>query len=105
MEKKSIPVHAPLPKTDQERLERKAAYEQSKKDITKWEPVVKRNREASTLYFDEDVDLGFSTIGAIASGFKPRTELEKKIASVVNRDDVVEAYKKDGARLLELNKV
>ncbi|KAL9173485.1 hypothetical protein ABFS82_03G117800 [Erythranthe guttata] len=103
MDKKSI--HAPLPKTDQDRIERKAAYEQSKKDITKWEPVVKRNREASTLYFDEDVDLGFSTIGAIASGFRPRTDFEKKIASFVNQNEVVDAHKNDGARLLELNKI
>ncbi|KAK6129619.1 hypothetical protein DH2020_036629 [Rehmannia glutinosa] len=105
MEKKSITTLTPLPKTDQERLERKAAYEQSKKDITKWEPLVKRNREAPTLYFDEDVDLGFSTIGAIASEFEPRTDFEKKIASLVNQNEFVEAHKKDGARLLELNKI
>ncbi|KAL2538946.1 U3 ribonucleoprotein (Utp) family protein [Forsythia ovata] len=105
MENKSMPIHAPLPKPDQERLERKAAYEQSKKDITKWEPLVKRNREAPTLYFDEDVDMGFSTVGAIASEFEPRTDFEKKIASLVNDNEVVDAHKKDGARLLELNKI
>lgn len=105
MEKKSIPTLAPLAKSDQQRLERKAAYEQSKKDITKWEPLVKRNREAPTLYFDEDVDKGFSTIGAIASEFKPRTDFEKKMASLVNQNEVVEAHRKDGAKLLELNEV
>ncbi|PIN11413.1 hypothetical protein CDL12_15982 [Handroanthus impetiginosus] len=105
MDKKSMPILAPLPKPDQERLERRAAYEHSKKEITRWEPLVKRNREAPTLYFDEDVDLGFSTIGAIASEFEPRTDFEKKIASLVNRNEVVEAHKKDGARLLELNKI
>lgn len=105
IENKSMPIHTPIPKPDQERLERKAAYEQSKKDITKWEPLVKRNREAPTLYFDEDVDLGFSTVGAIASEFEPRTDFEKKIALLVNDNEVVEAHKKDGARLLELNKI
>lgn len=105
MEKKSQPLHAPLPKADREKLERKVAYEQSKKIITKWEPLVKRNREAPTLYFDEDTNLGFSTVGAIASEFEPRSEFEKKIASLVNDNEVVEAHKKDGARLLELNKV
>ncbi|CAA3010809.1 Uncharacterized protein C57A7.06 [Olea europaea subsp. europaea] len=83
-----------IPKPDQERLERKAAYEQSKNDITKWEPSVKRNREAPTLYFDEDVDLGFSGVGAIASEFEPRIDFEKKIASLVNDTEVVEAYRK-----------
>lgn len=105
MENKSAPIIEPLPKADQERLERKAAYEQSKKDITKWDPLVKKNREAPTLYFDEEMDLGFSTIGAIASEFEPRTDFEKKIASLVSHNEVVEAHKKDGARLLELNEM
>ncbi|XAR61346.1 hypothetical protein NMG60_11035024 [Bertholletia excelsa] len=105
MEKKSMPVQAPLPKADRDNLERKVAYEKSKKDITKWEPLVKRNRETPTLYFDNNVDLGFSTVGAIASEFKPRTEFEKKMASLVNDNEVVEAHRKDGARLLELNKI
>ncbi|CAK9175337.1 unnamed protein product [Ilex paraguariensis] len=105
MERRSMSIHAPLPKPDRERLERKAAYEQSKKDISKWEPLVKRNREAPTIYFDEDIDLGFSTVGAIASEFEPRTDLEKKIATLVNDNEVVEAHLKDGARLLELNKI
>ncbi|XP_030451605.2 uncharacterized protein C57A7.06 [Syzygium oleosum] len=104
MEKKPMSIQAPLPKPYREKLERKVAYEQSKKDITKWEPLVKRNREAPTVYFDQDVDLGFSTVGAIASEFEPRTEFEKKIASLVHDDKVKEAHEKDGARLLELNK-
>ncbi|KAL3717619.1 hypothetical protein ACJRO7_009112 [Eucalyptus globulus] len=104
MEKKPMSIQAPLPKPYREKLERKAAYEQSKKDITKWEPLVKRNREAPTIYFDQDLDLGFSTVGAIASEFEPRTEFEKKIASLVHDDQVKEAHDKDGARLLELNK-
>lgn len=98
-------VHAPLRKPDREKLERKFAYEQSKKDITKWEPLVKRNREAPTIFFDDKTDLNFSTVGAIASEFEPRTEFEKQMAALVNNSEVAEAHKKDGARLLELNKV
>lgn len=105
MEKKSKVISAPLPKMDREKVERKVAYEFSKKDITKWEPLVKRNREAPTIYFDENIDLGFSTVGAIASEFEPRTDFEKKIASLVNDNELVEAHRKDGARLLELNKI
>lgn len=105
MHKKSTSVQAPLPKAEQEKLERKAVYEQSKKDITKWEPLVKMNREAPTICFDEDTNLGFSTVGAIASAFEPRTEFEKKMASLVNDDKVKEAHKEDGSKLLELNKV
>lgn len=105
MERKSNHTQAPLHKAERERLERKAAYEQSNKDSVKWVPLIKRNREAGTLIFDNDVELGFSTVGAIASEFEPRTEFEKKIASLVHDDKVMDAHQKDGSRLLELNQV
>ncbi|OAY80691.1 U3 small nucleolar RNA-associated protein 14 [Ananas comosus] len=104
-ESKPMAVQVPLPKVEREKLERKFAYEHAKKDITKWEPLVKRNREAPTLLFEQDVDLGFSTVGAIASQFEPRTEFERKMAKLVRDPEMVEAYNKDGARLLELNEV
>lgn len=105
MHKKSTAVLAPLPKPEQEKLERKVVYEKSKKDITKWEPLVKMNREAPSIYFDEDTNLGFSTVGAIAAGFEPRTEFEKTMASLLNDDKVKEAHNEDGSKLLELNKI
>lgn len=105
IETKQMSIHAPLRKPDREKLERKAAYEHTKKDITKWEPLVKRNREAPTIFFDEKTDLNFSTVGAIASEFEPRTEFEKQMAALVSNSEVAEAHRKDGARLLELNKV
>ncbi|XP_061365521.1 uncharacterized protein C57A7.06 [Gastrolobium bilobum] len=105
IEKHARTVHAPLSKAVQAKVERKAAYEISKKDVTKWQHIIQRNREAPTVFFDENVDLGFSTIGAIASEFEPRTEFERKIAALVHDDKVMEAHKKDGSRLLEMNKV
>lgn len=45
------PLPAPLPPRIQDRLNRQAAYEKTKKDITKWEPIVKQNREAEHLKF------------------------------------------------------
>ncbi|KAK9103808.1 hypothetical protein Sjap_021062 [Stephania japonica] len=105
LNKKSLALQPPLPKVAQENVERKVAYEQSKKDVTKWEPLVKRNREAPTVFFNEDTNLGFSTVGAITSEFEPRTDFEKKMASLVHDSKVVEAHKEDGAKLLELNKI
>ncbi|XP_024026216.1 uncharacterized protein C57A7.06 [Morus notabilis] len=105
MERKSGPTPTPLPKVERKRLDRKAAYQHSNKDALKWVPLIKRNREAGTIIFDNDVDLGFSTVGAIASEFEPRTEFEKKMASLVYDEKVMDAHKKDGARLLELNEV
>lgn len=105
MERKVAPTEAPLHRAEQERLDRMAAYIASKKDMVKWEPLIKRNREAPTLIFDNDVDIGFSTVGAIASEFEPRTEFEKKMASLIYSDKVADAHSNDGARLLELNEV
>ncbi|CAL1409634.1 unnamed protein product [Linum trigynum] len=105
VEAKSMPLAAPLSKEAIDKVERQKAYEISKKDITKWEPLIKRNREAPSVIFDKDIDVGFSTVGAIASEFEPRTEFEKKMASLVSDDKVMEAHKEDGAKLLELNKI
>ncbi|XVE80368.1 hypothetical protein DITRI_Ditri14bG0134300 [Diplodiscus trichospermus] len=41
---------------------------------------------------------------AIASEFEPRTNFEKKTASLVYDDEVMEAHKGDGCKLLEKNK-
>ncbi|XP_048612442.1 U3 small nucleolar RNA-associated protein 14-like isoform X1 [Brassica napus] len=98
-------VHAPLPKPQRERLERKAVIGLVDEEFSKWVHLVKKNREAPTVYFNQDVDLGYSTVGAIASEFQPRTEFEKKMASVLNDSEVSEAHRDDGARLLELNEV
>ncbi|GAB2278133.1 hypothetical protein Dimus_012830 [Dionaea muscipula] len=105
VERKGTAVQAPLPKVEKEKLERKAVYDFSKKDMTRWEGLVKKNREAPTIYFNENIDVGFSTVGAIASEFRPRTDFEKTVASLLKDGEVVEAHEKDGARLLELNKV
>ncbi|KAF5183211.1 U3 small nucleolar rna-associated protein [Thalictrum thalictroides] len=105
VERKSVPVQTPISKVLQENVDRKVAYEHTKKDITKWELPVKRHREATTIFFEKDTNVGFSTVGAIASGFTPRTNFEKKMDSLINDAKVVEAYREDGARLLELNKI
>ena len=42
-------LSAPLARPLQERLERQAAYEETKAEITKWQPLVKANREVTHL--------------------------------------------------------
>ncbi|MCL7028146.1 hypothetical protein MKW94_029812 [Papaver nudicaule] len=105
VEKKSMAIVAPLAKVEQDRIDRIVAYKGTRKEVTKWENLVKRNREAPTIYFGEKTNVGFATVGSIASEFTPRTEFEKKMASVVQDPEVVDAHMKDGARLLELNMV
>jgi len=43
-------LSAPLAKPIQERLERQAAYEETKNEISKWQNIVKANREVFTRY-------------------------------------------------------
>lgn len=105
MDRKSMSILPPLPKTQQQKIDRKTAYVYSKKKLTEYEPLVKKNREAPTIYFDENTDVGYSTVGAIASDFKPRTEFEKKMHSLINTKEISDAHRLDGAKLLELNKV
>ncbi|KAI3939873.1 hypothetical protein MKW98_029649 [Papaver atlanticum] len=93
VEKKSSAISTPLAKVDQDRIDRIE------------EPLVKRNREAPTIFFGEQTDVGIPTVGAIASEFTPRTEFEMQMASVVQDAEVVDAHMKDGARLLELNMI
>lgn len=103
IEKNARTMHTPLPEADQTKVERKVAYDISKKHVTKYQPLIQRNREATTMYFDEKVDIGFSTIGAIASEITPRTKFELEVAALVHNNNFVEAHKIDG--LIEMNKV
>jgi len=41
LERSGRPVEAPLPRAVRERQERKAGYEETSKDVTKWQPIVK----------------------------------------------------------------
>lgn len=104
-EKKPMVVQPPLPKGQRDKMERSVAYVESKKEISKWERIVKDNREAATLRFENDLNLGVDTVGAIASKFEPRSSFEKQMAGVFNNTEIMEAHKNDGAKILELNKM
>jgi U3 small nucleolar RNA-associated protein 14 len=45
------PENAPLAKRLQDRLSRQAAYQEANKEVSKWVPIVKKNREADQLVF------------------------------------------------------
>ena len=50
-EKLSVPLARPI----QQRLERQAAYEESKNEVTKWQPLVKANREVHVSFNNTNV--------------------------------------------------
>ena len=60
-------------------------YEVTQKDVTKWQSIVKANREAPTLKFasgNEDVPRT-STTSALTAKFAPAQDYEKEIAAML----------------------
>ncbi len=60
-------------------------YEVTKKDVSKWQAIVKANREAPTVKFasgNEDVPRT-STIGALTAKFEPACDFEREIAAIL----------------------
>ena len=60
-------------------------HEASTKDVSKWQSIVKANREAPTLKFaagNEDVPRT-STTGALIAKFEPSRDFEKEIATML----------------------
>ncbi|CAL4939314.1 unnamed protein product [Urochloa decumbens] len=104
-EKKTMVVAAPLPKLERDKLERAVTNRTVKAELTKWERQVKGDRESHTVCFENDVNLGANTISAIANEFKPRTGFEKRMDEIIRSNEIMEAHKNDGAKILELNKV
>ncbi|KAF9355937.1 hypothetical protein BGX34_010178 [Mortierella sp. NVP85] len=75
---------APLPKIVQDRVNRQAAYEESKKEVSKWLPIVQKNRQAEHLAFPMNappVDVPSSA--TLASKFGPSTKMEKEVQNVL----------------------
>lgn len=48
---KNQPLPAPLPTRTQERIDREAAYEQTKQEVDKWSETMKKIQEAEHLSF------------------------------------------------------
>lgn len=77
---KSGPLAAPLPGRTQDRLDREAAYAQTKEEVDKWKATMKQIKEAEHLSFplQPPETVGVST-HELAAKFKPSTELESAV--------------------------
>ncbi|KAH7291111.1 hypothetical protein KP509_29G001000 [Ceratopteris richardii] len=91
LEKKGSVVDAPLPKALQDRLNRKAGYEKTSDEISKWQDIVKRNREAPTLVFTQRPDLTAASTAELAAKFVPTTNLEKEVMELLQENGLVES--------------
>ena len=85
LSKKLKPLEAPLPGPIQARAERRAAYDQSKKDIKKWMPLVKSQREAPTLQLTSGGTEShkIKSLSALASNHTPENKMELEVAAML----------------------
>ncbi|KIJ66588.1 hypothetical protein HYDPIDRAFT_174627 [Hydnomerulius pinastri MD-312] len=77
---KTKTLAAPLPQRAQERLDREAAYEQTKEEVDKWSATMKRIKEAEHLSFPLQAEKpGRVSNLELAAKFMPSNELESAV--------------------------
>ncbi|CAA7264937.1 unnamed protein product [Cyclocybe aegerita] len=77
-------LSAPLPQRAQDRLDRQAAYEQTKQEVDKWSETMKRIKEAEHLSFPLQAQpTGRISNLELNAKFKPTTELESAVDSLL----------------------
>ncbi|KAJ6620660.1 Utp14 protein-domain-containing protein [Mycena sp. CBHHK59/15] len=77
---------APLPLRTQARVDREAAYDVTKEEVDKWDPSMKRIREAEHLSFPLQApkqQMGRVSNAELAAKFKPSTELETAVSRLL----------------------
>ncbi|KAJ3010347.1 hypothetical protein HKX48_007451, partial [Thoreauomyces humboldtii] len=102
---KTATVDAPLPKRAQDRIDRQVAYGETKKEVTKWQALVKKNRETSHLKFpmNEPSVLNQSS-GALVEKFVATNDMESEIQKILKDAALLEKSQQE-AEELELNKI
>ena len=102
---KAKAVDAPLARPIQERIDRRAAYAETSADVSKYQSVVKENREKRTLKFApaRDEMQRKDTLGALTADFLPKTEIEMEIAKVLKETGHASAKDVVRGELLEMN--
>jgi U3 small nucleolar RNA-associated protein 14 len=79
-------VAAPLMSHEQAKLERRAAYDLSAKEVNKWVPVIRANRNAKTLSFPVREPRSIPTASeSLVADFQPKTNLENHISELLKK--------------------
>ncbi|KAG1747704.1 Utp14 protein-domain-containing protein [Suillus lakei] len=81
---KTKTLSAPLPQRAQERLDREAAYEQTKEEVDKWSATMKHIKQAEHLSFPlQTQSEGRVSNLELAAKFKPSNELESAVDNLL----------------------
>lgn len=80
-------VELPLNKEEIERIHREVAFNKTSKTLSKWDPIVEKNRQAEQLVFPlEKEQSNFVPIEHVLSGWKARTPLEQEVFNLLYKN-------------------
>ncbi|XP_012508918.1 PREDICTED: U3 small nucleolar RNA-associated protein 14 homolog A isoform X2 [Propithecus coquereli] len=80
-------VELPLNKEEVERIHREVAFNKTSQVLSKWDPIVLKNRQAEQLVFPlEKEQPAFAPIEHVLSGWKARTPLEQEIFNLLHKN-------------------
>lgn len=87
-------LEVPLPKRQQDRLDRVAAYEKSKESLDRWTDTVKHNRRAEHLFFPlQDPNIqAIQKSNKLQRSVKPRTDLETEIQKILEESGLAHTH-------------
>ncbi|XP_012605893.1 U3 small nucleolar RNA-associated protein 14 homolog A [Microcebus murinus] len=80
-------LELPLNKEEVERIHREIAFNNTSQVLSKWDPIVLKNRQAEQLVFPvEKEQPAFAPIEHVLSGWKARTPLEQEIFNLLHKN-------------------
>ncbi|XP_039720890.1 LOW QUALITY PROTEIN: U3 small nucleolar RNA-associated protein 14 homolog A [Pteropus medius] len=80
-------VELPLNKEEVERIHREVAFSKTSQALSKWDPIVLKNRQAEQLVFPlRKEQSAFAPIEHVLSGWKARTPLEREIFNLLHKN-------------------
>lgn len=87
LSKKKV-IKAPLDEHKAAQIERKLGYSEVKDEVSKWDPIVKRNRKSKQLNFplDQEPDVLPNTAESVTH-LEPRNEFEASIQNIVRASE------------------
>ncbi|XP_051009969.1 U3 small nucleolar RNA-associated protein 14 homolog B-like [Acomys russatus] len=84
---KSKTLAIPLNKEEADRIIREAAFSKTSQMLSKWEPVVVKNRQAEQLVFPIEKELPIvAPIEHVFTGWKARTPLEQEVFNLLHKN-------------------
>jgi len=109
-QKKKQTLDAPLEKPQALRVQRTVGYEKVKTEVSKWDSIVKSNRQAEQLIFPlMEPAIHMPTAKEFSSKFKPATPLEQQISELLRgskhvpqADEVLSAAEKEALSSMSL---